>query len=61
MLSSKELYNKKYFIGYEDYDDGVVLLHIRFHPMIALSKYFKDRKYMNLLVYDNELLKKNIV
>ena len=57
MLSSKELYNKKYFIGYEDYNDGVVLLHIRFHPMIALSKYFKDRKYMNLLVYDNELLK----
>ena len=58
MLSSKELYNKKYFIGYEGYNDGVVPLHIRFHPMNALAKYFKDRKYMNLLVYDNGLLKK---
>lgn len=58
MLSSKELYNKKYFIGYEDYNDGVVPLHIQFHPMNALAKYFKDRKYMNLLVYDNGLLKK---
>ena len=26
--------------------------------MNALAKYFKDMKYMNLLVYDNELLKK---
>lgn len=58
MLSSKELYNKKYFIGYEDYNDGVVPLHIGFHAMNALAKYFKDRKYMNLLVYDNGLLKK---
>lgn len=58
MLSSKELYNKKYFIGYEDYNDGVVPLHIGFHPMNALAKYFKDMKYMNLLVYDNGLLKK---
>ena len=58
MLSSKELYNKKYFIGYEDYNDGVVPLHIGFHAMNALAKYFKDMKYMNLLAYDNELLKK---
>ena len=58
VLSSKELYGNKYFIGYDDYNDGIIPLYVRLPPMNALTKYFKDSKYMNLLVYDKELFKK---
>ena len=34
------------------------ILYIRLPPMNTLAKYFKDGKYMNLLSYDKELLKK---
>ena len=57
MLSSKESYDNKYFIGCDDYNDVIVLLYIRLPPMNVLAKYFKDSKYMNPLVYDKELLK----
>ena len=58
VLFRKESYDNKQFIGYNDYNDGIIPLYIRLPPMNALGKYFKDSKYMNLVVYDKELLKK---
>ena len=58
VLSSKESYGNKYFIGYDNYNDDIIPLYIRLPPMNTLAKYFKDGKYMNLLFYDKELLKK---
>ena len=56
VLSSKESYGNKYFLGSDDYSDGIKPLYIKLPPMNALAKYFKDSKYMNLLVYNKELL-----
>ena len=57
MLSSKKSYGNKYFIGCDNYNDGIIPLYIRLPPINALAKYFKDSKYMNLLLYDRELFK----
>ena len=58
VLSSKDSYGNKYFIGYDDYNDGIIQLFTWLSTMNVLDKYFKDRKYANPLVYDKELLKK---
>ena len=58
VLSSKESYDNKYFNGYDDYNHGIIPPYIRLPPMNSLTKYFKDIKYMNLLVYDIKLFKK---
>ena len=62
MLSNEESNGNKYLTGYDDYNDDIIPLYVRLPPMNILknskySKYFKDSKYMNLLVYDKELLK----
>ena len=54
---SKESYGNKYFIRYDDYNDGIIPLYIRLPPVKVLAKYFKYSKHMNRLVYDKELLK----
>lgn len=58
VLSSKDSYGNKYFIGYDDYNYGIIQLYTWLSTMNVLDKYFKDRKYANLLVYDKKLLKK---
>ena len=59
VLSGNESYDNKYFIGYDDYNDGIIPpLYIKLHPMNALAKYYKDINYMNLLAYDRKLLEK---
>ena len=57
VLSKKELYGNKYFIGYDDYNDGIITLYIRLPPMNALPKCLIDSKHINLLICDKELLK----
>ena len=57
VLCSKESYGNKSFITY-DYNYGIMPLYIRLPPMNALAKYLKDSKYINLLVYYKEVLKK---
>ena len=64
MLSNKELYLHKdlykYFIGYNNYNVGIIPLHIKFPQMNAYDKYFdRNSKYMNLLVHGKEILKKD--
>ena len=46
-----------YLTGY-DCIGGIRPLHLRLPQMNEYVKYFKDTKYMNLLVHDKELLKK---
>ena len=44
VLSNRESYGNKYFIGYDDYNDGMIPLYIRLPPVNALA-----------IVYDNFL------
>ena len=53
----KELYGNEgsyeYFIGYNDYNIGIIPLYIKPPQINAYAKYFdRNRKYMNLLVHD---------
>ena len=61
MLSKKDSYGNKdsfkYFIGYISNGHGIITLYKRLPQINAFITYFKDSKYMNLLVYDKELLK----
>ena len=57
ILSNKYSYDRKYFIGYNTNYSGIIPLYIRLSPMNAVAKCSKDSKYMNLLIYDKELLK----
>ena len=61
MLSSKESYGNKdaykYFIWYVG-NVGIILLYIKLPQIYAFVKYFDiSNKYINLLAYDNEILK----
>ena len=61
VLSSKESYGNKdaykYFIWYVG-NVGIILLYIKLPQIYAFVKYFDiSNKYINLLVYDNEILK----
>ena len=47
----------KYFIGYKN-DEKVYLLCIRHPQMTGYLNGFKENKYMNFLIKDNQLLKK---
>ena len=58
MLSSIKSYDNKYFIRYDDFNDGITPLFIRLTLMNASAKYFEDSKYMNLFVFIKKLLKK---
>ena len=64
VLSHKKSYSKdsfKYFIGYRHKGNAFPLpLCVRLPQMNAYAKYFdKNNKYINLLVNDKEILKKN--
>ena len=61
VLSSKESYGNKdaykYFIWYVG-NVGIILLYIKLPQIYAFVKYFDiSNKYINLLAYDNEILK----
>ena len=58
MLSSTKSYDNKYFIRYDDFNDGIIPLFVRLPLMNAFAKYFEDSKYMNLFVFIKKLLKK---
>ena len=58
MLSSTKSYDNKYFIRYDDFNDGIIPLFVRLPLMNAFAKYFEDSKYMNLFVFVKKLLKK---
>ena len=49
--------NFKYFIGYKN-NEKVYLLCIRHPQMTGYLNGFKENKYMNFLIKDNQLLKK---
>ena len=61
MLHKKDSYGNKgafkYFIGYNDYNDGIIPLYIKLPMMNAIAKYFNDSKDINILVYGKKLLK----
>ena len=61
MFSEKDSHGHKgvfkYFTGYIS-NAGIIPLCIRLSQMNRYVKYFKYTKYMNLLAYDKELLKK---
>ena len=64
VLHKKDSYGNKgafkYFIGYNDYNDGIIPLYIKLPIMNAIAKYFNDSKDINILVYGKKLLK-NII
>ena len=51
LLFHERSYNE-IFIWYDTYYDGVIPLYIKFHPMNALTKYYKSNKKMNCLAYE---------
>ena len=61
VLHKKDSYGNKgafkYFIGYNDYNDGIIPLYIKLPMMNAIAKYFNDSKDINILVYGKKLLK----
>ena len=64
VLHKKDSYGNKgafkYFIGYNDYNDGIIPLYTKLPIMNAIAKYFNDSKDINILVYGKKLLK-NII
>ena len=44
-------------MDYKLNNDDIISLYIKLPIMNALARYFKDSKYINLLVYDKKLLK----
>ena len=62
LVSKKESHGTKnslkYFIGYNDDDDIIRPLCIKFPPMIGYVKHFDSNKTMSFKVSDNKLLKR---
>ena len=61
VVSNKVPFSKKsikYFIGYENECEKVMLLCIKLPKMTAYRRDFHETKYMSFLTKDNELLEK---
>ena len=49
-----------YFIGYNNDDDVIRLLQIKFPQMVGYVKHFQGNKTMSFTIIDNKLLKEYI-